>query len=104
MRAQIIKRRQEEAALRRKRLYDEQMPKVTRDLEVKKVEPTGHFRYAYDGIDVLVTPRKHRPEQTVYPQELTPDRALRKLRAKIKRSLNKAARGEHEAIHDFIVV
>ena len=85
-------------------MYDEQMPKVARDLEVKKVEPTGHFRYAYDGFDVLVTPRRHRPEQTAYPQELTPDRALRKLRAKIKRSLNKAARGEHEAIHDFIVV
>ena len=31
-------------------------------------------------------------------RELTPDRALRKLRDKIKRSLNKSARGEHEAI------
>ena len=65
------------------------------------------LRYAYNGFEVLVTPRRHREKREAEgregraawrDRELTPDRALRKLRDKIKRSLNKAARGEHEAI------
>ena len=76
-------------------------------MEVKKKEDTGHLRYAYNGFEVLVTPRRHREKREAEgrggraawrDRELTPDRALRKLRDKIKRSLNKAARGEHEAI------
>ena len=82
-------------------------PNSVRDLEVKKKEDTGHLRYAYNGFEVLVTPRRHREKREAdgrdgraswRDRELTPDRALRKLRDKIKRSLNKAARRQHEAI------
>ncbi len=56
---------------------------------------------------MLVTPRRLREKTEAQgtgakrawrDRELTPDRAWRKIRTKIKRSLNKAARGEHEAI------
>ena len=79
----------------------DQLPKAARDLEVKKREDTGPLRYAYNGFEVLVTPRRHREKfaaegrdakVTWRDRELTPDRALRKLCDKIKRSLNKATR------------
>ena len=68
---------------------------------------------AYNGIEVVVTPRRLRAAeeqaseaqltwrekaQSVQRRESTPERALRKLTRKIKRSLNNAARGEHDAI------
>ena len=107
MRGAHSQARQRQGAQRRQQAYSEQLPKAARDLEVKKKEPSGHLRYAYNGFEVLVTPRRHRQAQagegcvrqdSASLRELTPDRALRKLRDKIKRSLNKAARGEHEAI------
>ena len=76
-------------------------------MEVKKEEDTGHLCYAYNVFEVLATPRSHRQKREAEgrdgsaawrDRELIPVRALRKLRDKIKRSLNKAARGQHEAI------
>ena len=107
VRAEHAKAKQRRQAEKRKQLQAEQLPQTARDLEVKKTEDTGHRRYAYNGFEVLVTPRRHREKREAEgrqgraawrDRELTPDRALRKLRDKIKRSLNKAARGEHEAI------
>ena len=107
VRAEHAKAKQRRQAEKKKHLQAEQLPKTARDLEVKKKEGTGHLRYAYNGFEVLVTPRRHREKRDAEgregraawrDRELTPDRALRKLRDKIKRSLNKAARGEHEAI------
>ena len=107
MGAEHAKAKQRRQAEKKKQLQAEQLPKTARDLEVKKKEDTGHLRYAYNGFEVLVTPRRHREKSDAEgregkaawrDRELTPDRALRKLRDKIKRSLNKAARGEHEAI------
>ena len=107
VRAEHAKAKQRRQAEKKKQLQAEQLPKTARELEVKKQESTGHLRYAYNGFEVLVTPRTHREKHDAEgregraawrDRELTPDRALRKLRDKIKRSLNKAARGEHEAI------
>ncbi len=107
VRAAHAKAKQQQQAQKKKQTYAEQLPKTARDLEVKKKEDTGHLRYAYNGFEVLVTPRRHREKHEAEEREgrtawrdreLTPDHALHKLRDKIKRSLNKAARGEHEAI------
>ena len=59
-----------------------------------------------DVFEVDVTPRKYRPvlEEAASKwahkraRETTPERALRKMKEKIKRSMNKAARGEQERI------
>ena len=107
VRAAHAKAKQQQQAQKKKQMYAEQLPKTARDLEVKKKEESGHLRYAYNGFEVLATPRSHRQKREAEgrdgraawrDRELTPDRALRKLRDKIKRSLNKAARGQHEAI------
>ena len=100
VRAEHAKAKQRRQAEKKKMVQAEQLPKTSHDLEVKKKEDTGHLRYAYNGLEVLVTPRKHREKRDAEgregkaawrDRELTPDRALRKLRDKIKRSLNKAA-------------
>ena len=107
VRAEHAKAKQRRQAEKKKHLHAEQLPKTARDLEIKKKESNGHLRYAYNGFEVLVTPRNHREKHDAEgrdgraawrEREPTPERALRKLRDKIKRSLNKAARGEHEAI------
>ena len=76
-------------------------PLPLRRTAVRAEEDTGHV------LQVLVTPRSHRQKREAEGRdgsaawrgrEFTPVRALRKLRDKIKRSLNKAARGQHEAI------
>ena len=76
-------------------------PLPLRRTAVRAEEDTGHV------LQVLATPRSHRQKSEAEgrdgsaawrDRELIPVRALRKLRDKIKRSLNKAARGQHEAI------
>ena len=69
MRAEHAKERQRRKAQKKKQLQVEQLPKTTGDLEVKKRESTGHLRYAYNGFEVLVTPRSHREKENVERQE-----------------------------------
>lgn len=83
-----------------------QLPQTINDLEVKRKASTGHLVYAFNNFEAPVTPRQLRqtpPEELSRTsqarlRESTPERALRKLREKIKRSVSKATRGEHEAI------
>ena len=86
-------------------------------MAVKASRDDGRFVYTWNTASALqgntgelfevnVTPRRHRPaleaDASGWAQkrarETTPDRALRKMREKIKRSLDKAARGEHGRI------
>ena len=106
LRAAHAKARRQSCAQAKRRGFELQLPQTTGELEVKRRESTGHLVYAFNNFEAPVTPRKLRDtpheEQSRWSQarrrESTPDRALRKLREKIKRSLNKATRGEHEAI------
>ena len=94
-----------------------QIPSKPGDMSVKGSREDGRLIYAWNTAAVLqgnggeifevdVTPRRHRPaleqEASAWShkrsRETTPDRALRKMREKIKRSVNKAARGENERI------
>ena len=62
--------------------------------------------YCWEGREVEVTPRRLRPPldesvsawRRACDRETTPDRALRKMVAKVKKQYAKAARGEHERI------
>ena len=60
VRAEHAKVTQQQREQKKKQMEAEQLPTSPGDLEVKKEEVTGHLRYAYNGFDVLVTPRKHR--------------------------------------------
>ncbi|MEC8278907.1 MAG: hypothetical protein VX026_14400, partial [Myxococcota bacterium] len=53
LRAEHAKAKQQRRAQQKKHLQAEQLPKTTRDLEVKKQESIGHLRYAYNGFEVL---------------------------------------------------
>ena len=53
-------KQQQQREEKKKHMAAEQLPTSPGDLEVKKEEVTGHLRYAYNGFDVLVTPRKRR--------------------------------------------
>ena len=97
--------REASRAARQKAAAD-QMPKTPGDLAVKQRKETGHLIYAWKGFEVSVTPRDLRPDlpehssawKAARARETTPQRALRKVKEKISRSLKKLARGEHEAI------
>ena len=71
-----------------------QIPKEPRELEVKKRTESGKLLYAWNGIEVAVTPRERRPDdpeaegsrsQRCRVRETTPQRAFRKLKRKIER-------------------
>jgi hypothetical protein len=106
MRAIHAKARRTSAKQQKQQCIDTQMPRKTTDLEVKRREPTGHLLYAFNNFEIPVTPRKLRELPGEDPSSLvaaryrepTPERALRKLTEKIKRSLTKSSRGQHEAI------
>ena len=91
----------------RRKMAEEQIPKTSGDLQVKaRKEDTGQLVYAWKDFEVPVTPREHRPTllggESLWKQararETTPDRALRKITEKVKRNLDKAARGECQTI------
>ena len=105
-----------EGAQRQSKLQS-QIPKQPGDMAVKASRDDGRLVYTWNTasplqgntgelFEVNVTPRRHRPAleadasgwAQTRARETTPDRALRKMREKIKRSLDKAARGEHERI------
>ena len=81
------------------------MPALPRDMGNKKL-PNGKWMYSFETTEVEVTPRAMRPPlpegsstwKENRQREETPDRALRKMKEKIKRRCNKAARGELDRI------
>ena len=76
-----------------------QMPKAAGDLEVKKRSESGQLMYAWNGMEVPVTPRRLRAPliegaskwQDSCARETTPQRALRKMKRKIADKLKKVA-------------
>ena len=94
LRAEHGKVRQLQREQLKKQLEVELRPTSSVDLEGKEEVVTRHLRYAYNGFEVSVTPRKHRRIREEQgrdgraewrEKELTPDRALRKMREEIKR-------------------
>ena len=71
------------------------------DLEVKGRDETGHQWYAWNGIEVPVTPRELRPrliegasaKMQKIARETTPDRAWRKIKRRIDYKLKKVGMG-----------
>ena len=60
LRAEHTKVKQRSREEKKKQLQTDQLPKNVGDLEVIKAEVTGELHYAYNGMEVVVTPRKDR--------------------------------------------
>ena len=86
----------------RKQELESQLPQTPGDMAVKKKDDAGRLV----SLEVTSTPRGKRPPvaegATAWKQacssETTPERALRKMKAKVKYQVEKAARGEEERI------
>ena len=106
LRAAHIKRSLKETRALRQKQAKEKMPKSAGDMLLKGEDDKGRLRYSWKDVEVLVTPRDKReplPENAskaavAKANESTPARALRKMKEKVKRMLEKAARGECERI------
>ena len=106
MRGERAKANRKATVATRRRAVADQLPQGAGDLEVKGRKETGQLTYSWNGYEVPVTPRERRQDlphdasrlRQTRARETTPERALRKITEKVKRSLMKAARGEHEAI------
>ena len=83
-----------------------QLPEVPGDMGVKGKGADGRLAYTWGVLEVEVTPRSLRPLvaegesawKRARARETTPERALRKMTDKVKRRIDKAAKGEHERI------
>ena len=111
MRAEHVKRKQAAAKARRKDATKADGPKTTADMTVKGKSPEGKLLYVWADsdrgrVEVPVTPRAMRmqgPEgmstfREMAARETTPERALRKIKAKVQKIHAKAVRGEQERI------
>ena len=113
MRAEYVKQKQAAAKTARKKAGEADGPKTTSDMSVKGRTPSGKLLYAWGSlqggrVEVEVTPRAdrtHEPDQGdvskfrgAAARETTPERALRKMKAKLGKLHAKAARGEQERI------
>ena len=106
LRGEHAKANRRVALAARKTATANQLPKVPGDLEVKGRRDTGHLLYAWNDVEVPVTPREHRPALPedasawlrASARETTPDRALRKITRRVKKVLRKAALGKHQAM------
>ena len=109
MRAEYVKRKQARSKADRLEAGRADVPKTTADMTVKCKTPQGKLIYAWGDsdkgrVEVQVTPRALRePEQehaSAYQQatwrETTPERALRKMTAKLQKVQAKARRGQQE--------
>ena len=82
------------------------MPTAVSAMAIKKREADGKWIYTFETTEVEVTPGDLRPplqeDATKWKQERrrepTRDRALRKMRERIKRRCHKAVQGELERI------
>ena len=77
------------------------MPQSVGDLTIKGTHAGGSLVYVWQGVQVIATPRNKRDASGVgesywgdsHLDELTPDRALRKMCRKFKRQMDRAAKG-----------
>ena len=82
------------------------LPTQASDMTVQGTTPAGKLTYTFRDREVVVTPRLLRKQESgsqskwkrARAVETTPERALYKMRAKMKRQLEKARRGECERI------
>ena len=106
MRAEHLKRKQARVKADRREAGKAEVPKTTADMAVKGKTPEGKLVYAWGNsdkgcIEVQVTPRALRKAehddasafQRVAARETTPERALRKMQAKLQHVRAKAVRG-----------
>ena len=106
IRGEHAKARQKESVAARREALEAQLPKVPGDMGVKGKTDGEKLTYTWHGVEVDVTPRRCRPSlpdvasawQQAKDREATPERALRKMRTKMQRRVNKALRGEQERI------
>ena len=106
LRAEHVKRKQAAAKARRKNARRADGPKTTADMTVKDKSPEGKANSDRGRVEVPVTPRAMRmqkPEgmstfREMAARETTPERALRKIKAKVQKIHAKAVRGEQERI------
>ena len=111
MRAEYVKQKQTATKAARKEAMKADGPQTISDLAVKGRTPTGKLLYAWGSmergrVEVEVTPRKHRAApheegsefQRAASRESTPERALRKMKAKVLKVQAKAALGQQERI------
>ena len=90
----------------REKEREQRMPTTASDMAFRKREKDGMWIYTFETTEVEVTPRVLRPplqkDATKWKQERhrepTRDRALRKMKERIKRRCQKAAQGEMERI------
>ena len=105
VRAQHAKAKRDVKQAVRHEQAEQRCPKVPGDMGIRKIVG-GRWVYSYEGTEVEVTPRGLRPAlpegssnwKHKEHRETTPERALRKMCRKIKRRLNKLARGEMDRI------
>ena len=106
MRAEHAKASRARTRAAREEHVEAQLPKTTGDLCVKGTDDNERLIYAWGSAEVHITPSKSRPVpsegaskwQQANFVEATPDRALRKMKRKVKQRLRKAAAGECERI------
>ena len=109
VRAEHVKRKQARVKAERREASKADVPKTTADMAVKGKTPDGKLVYAWGDsdrgcIEVPVTPRALRQTdmenasvfQRAAARETTPERALRKMTAKLRKVRAKAARGQQE--------
>ena len=101
--AESRERRQRHSAGQRQAELAKHLPRSPADLKVLSTEASGKLKYGYEDNEVVVTPRKLRDGGQAQDRaaaarlrEATPQRALKKLRGKIKRRHEKMWRGEEE--------
>ena len=83
-----------------------QLPTAPGVMAVRRKTDAGKLVYAWNDVEVETTPRSLRAPvsegqcyvQQTQARETTPDRALRKMKRKVKTRMSKAAMGEHERI------
>ena len=61
------------------------LPQAVGDMAVKGTTEKDKLTYTWSGHTVDVTPRAKRPDHPKQCREMTPDRALRKMREKIRK-------------------
>ena len=83
-----------------------QLPAAAGDMAARRKTDAGKLIYAWNDLEVEVSPRNLREPvlegQTYWKcaraRETTPARALRKMKRKVQLRLSRAAKGEHERI------
>ena len=113
MRTEYVKQKQAASKTARKKALEADGPKTTADMSVKGRALSGKLLYTWGSlergrVEVEVTPRADRTQEPdkedvskfrgAAARETTPERALRKMKAKLGKLHAKAARGEHERI------